>query len=55
MSVLDSKVNSIVYLVIDASVNRAVTANPTLYGGVSMNSIPSQPNNYFVANVTFNM
>jgi hypothetical protein len=56
MSLLDSRINSIAAFAIDASVSKADTANPTLYGGITFNPIRSQPNNYFTSNVpsTFN-
>ena len=56
MSVLESRINSIASIAIDASVNKADTRNPVFYGSVSLNKIPEQPNNNLTCNVpsTFN-
>jgi hypothetical protein len=56
MSVLESRINSIASIAIDATVNKADTTNPVFYGSLTLNKIPEQPNNNLTCNVpsTFN-
>ena len=56
MSALESRINSIASIAIDATVNKADTANPVFYGSLTLNKIPEQPNNNLTCNVpsTFN-
>ena len=56
MSVLESRINSIASIAIDASVNKADTRNPVFYGSASLNKVPEFPDNSFNCNVpaTFN-
>ena len=51
MSFLESRINSIAAIAIDASVSKADTASPIFYGSVSINKIPEQPNNNFICNI----
>ena len=51
MSVIESRINSIASIAIDASVNKADTRNPVFYGSVSLNKIPEQPINILTCKV----
>ena len=42
MSVLESRINSIATSAIDATVNKADSANPVFYGSLTLNKIPEQ-------------
>ena len=56
MSVLESRINTIASIALDASVNKVDATNSVLFGDITLNPISTQPNNNFTVNVptTFN-